>query len=123
MSPTIVLRDGRPVLTVGAAGGPKIITQVALTIIRHLHLGLPLEKAIAAPRFHHQWSPDRLYVETTVPNATVQKLKEKGHAITRIRFVGVTQGIARPTPAGDFFPVHDPRVPGSAKQIHLPSRN
>ncbi len=55
MSPTIVLDQGdKPVLTVGAAGGPKIITQVLLALIRTLDLGEDLPSAIAAPRIHHQ---------------------------------------------------------------------
>ena len=66
MSPTIVAVDGRPVLTCGAAGGPKIITQVVLTIVRAIDLGMPLEQAVASPRFHHQWVPRRLMFEKTV---------------------------------------------------------
>ncbi len=76
MSPTIVLKRGDPVLTVGAAGGPKIITQVVLAITRHLDLGLPLDRAIAAPRFHHQWVPRRLFVEETLDATLMDKLRE-----------------------------------------------
>ena len=47
MSPTIVLKDGRPVLTVGAAGGPKIITQTVLAIVRHLDLDFSIDEALA----------------------------------------------------------------------------
>jgi gamma-glutamyltranspeptidase/glutathione hydrolase len=53
MSPTIVLRDGQPVMTVGAAGGPKIITQALLAIVRRLEFGESLADAVAAPRIHH----------------------------------------------------------------------
>ena len=63
MSPTIVLCDGRPVLTLGAAGGPQIITQVVSTLVRHLDLGMDLEAALAAPRLHHQWLPDSVLVD------------------------------------------------------------
>ena len=69
MSPTIVLKDGKPVMTVGAAGGPKIITQSLLAILRFIELDMPIDQALAKPRFHHQWSPDqnfdRKYHETS----------------------------------------------------------
>ena len=58
MSPTIVLKDGKPILAVGAAGGPTIITQTLLAIIHTIDFGLPIQKALAQPHFHHQWTPD-----------------------------------------------------------------
>ena len=57
MSPTIVLKDGQPIMTAGAAGGPKIITQVVWAIINHLDLGLPVNEAIARARVHHHGRP------------------------------------------------------------------
>ena len=56
MSPTIVLKDDQPVLTLGAAGGPKIITQVVLGIVNVVDRGLSLEEAVAHKRLHHQWA-------------------------------------------------------------------
>jgi gamma-glutamyltranspeptidase/glutathione hydrolase len=112
MSPTIVLRDGRPILTLGAAGGPKIITQVVMAILYHLDLGLTLPEAVRAPRIHHQWRPDRLLVERSLEPAIVASLEELGHEVRRSRSVGVTQAIAL-TPAGRVG-VHDPRVEGKA---------
>ncbi len=113
MSPTIVLKDGTPVMTVGAAGGPKIITQVVLAITQHLDLGLPLDEAIAAPRFHHQWVPNRLFVEETLPAAQRQELETLGHQVETTEAVGVTQAISRDA-TGRLHGVHDPRVPGKA---------
>ncbi len=55
MSPTIVLKDGRPVLSAGAAGGPTIITATVLNLVGVLDLGLPIDGALAQARFHHQW--------------------------------------------------------------------
>src|SRR5205814_2637542 len=63
MSPTIVLENGQPVLTIGAAGGPTIISQVVQGLVRRFDLGIPLPDALAQPRIHHQWSPDLLRVE------------------------------------------------------------
>ncbi len=112
MSPTIILRDGQPVMTIGAAGGPKIITQVVLGIIQTIDLQQPLADAIAAPRWHQQWRPDRLLIEATVPPATIESLQAKGHIIEKSSTAGVTQAIRRSQ--GRFESVHDPRVPGQS---------
>jgi gamma-glutamyltranspeptidase/glutathione hydrolase len=113
MSPTIVLKDGRPVMTVGAAGGPKIITQAVLAIVNHLDLEMSLLDAVAAPRFHHQWSPDELVVEHTMNEALLPRLRRLGHKVREESSAGVTQAIAV-TPEGKLIGVSDPRVPGQA---------
>ena len=114
MSPTIVLDKHRqPVLTVGAAGGPRIITQVVSTIVNYFDFGMSLEQAVAAPRFHHQWSPNEIQVEKTLPEEVVGTLRELGHKVTTSDRVGVTQAIAR-TKDGWFIGVADPRVEGKA---------
>jgi gamma-glutamyltranspeptidase/glutathione hydrolase len=114
MSPTIVLDDDQPVLTVGAAGGPKIITQVLQTIVRHLDLGEPLAEAVASPRYHHQWRPDEILAESTAPPKVLEALQARGHKIEVTDQSGVTQAIARSSD-GTLFGVHDPRVPGSVE--------
>ncbi len=117
MSPTIVLdADDQPVLTVGAAGGPKIITQVLLALIGTLDLKQDLRTAIATPRFHHQWQPDSVLLESTVPKEIVEGLKTLGHKIETIDASGVAQGIAK-NAAGELVGVHDPRVPGKAGSV------
>jgi gamma-glutamyltranspeptidase/glutathione hydrolase len=60
MSPTIVTREGRVVLALGSPGGPRILSAVALVLLRHVGDGLPLDVAVLAPRVHHQHLPDRL---------------------------------------------------------------
>ena len=89
MSPTIVSRDGQPVMTVGAAGGPKIITEVLWAIINHLDLGMPIGEAVGAPRIHHQWSPDRLLIEETMDAETVTRLESFGHQVQLSAEVGI----------------------------------
>ena len=112
MSPTIVMQaDGTPVLAVGAAGGPKIITQVLLTVIRTLDLGYKLADAVGAPRFHHQWSPDKLIVEPSSPESLIQGLKRYGHSIGEADGYGITQAVGVDA-SGRLEGVHDPRVPG-----------
>ena len=113
MSPTIVLKGGRPVMTVGAAGGPKIITQSLLAVIRFIELEQSLGEAVGGSRYHHQWSPDRVLLESSVPEAIEQALQDMGHRTVRSRSVGVTQAIALDG-EGNFIGVHDPRVPGKA---------
>lgn len=114
MSPTIVLDgEGKPVMTVGAAGGPKIITQVVLALIRTLDLEHDFAAAIAAPRIHHQWQPNSILIEEAMPRSIVDGLIRLGHEVEMIDRSGVTQGIAL-TPTGELVGVHDPRVPGQA---------
>ncbi|NND99180.1 MAG: gamma-glutamyltransferase [Pirellulaceae bacterium] len=126
MSPTIVLnQDDQPVLTVGAAGGPKIITQVLLAIIRTLDFDDNLQQAVAAPRFHHQWRPDVVLVERTMPSDTIDGLKTFGHNVRLITHTGITQAIER-RPDGQLIGVHDPRVSGKtgyATRKPIPHRN
>jgi len=101
------------VMTVGAAGGPKIITQSLLAVLRFIELDMPIEQALKTPRFHHQWTPDRILVEKTMDQSIVDSLKSKGHKILKSGSVGVSQAIALDKD-GNFRGVHDPRVPGKA---------
>ena len=117
MSPTIVLdKEGKPIITVGAAGGPKIITQVLQTLIRRLDLQEELSAAVAAPRIHHQWYPDSVLAEATVPAEIIDGLKQKGHKIESINTSGVTQAVGLDS-KGKLTGVHDPRVPGKAGSV------
>ena len=113
MSPTIVLRDGEPVLTLGAAGGPKIITQVLCTIVRLLDLDIPLPEAVATARFHHQWSPDTLVVEASMPESFQKGLAALGHRVETASSVARLQAIRR-LDDGRMMAVSDPRVPSRA---------
>jgi len=82
MSPTIVLQDGRPLLALGSPGGSKIITTVAEAIINFSRFGLNLQQIVEQPRFHHQWLPDTLYLETGGFDINViQDLISRGHIV------------------------------------------
>ena len=115
MSPTIVLKDGQPVMTVGAAGGPKIITQAVWAIVNHLDLGMNVGEAIAAPRVHHQWSPDQLLVEDSLDQKMSKGLTGKGHQLKRSSVVGISQAITYDPETQLFVGAHDPRTPGEAR--------
>lgn len=113
MSPTLVLQQGQPVLTLGAAGGPRIITAVLLAIIRLIDGELPLADCIGQPRIHHQWRPDRLFVEPTFADRITQAFNDYGHQVEPLEYAGVAQAVMQ-LPGGALVGVSDPRVPGKA---------
>lgn len=117
MSPTIVVKDDEPILTVGAAGGPTIITQVLQVLVRVLDLQQSPASAVAAPRIHHQWRPDALRVEDSLGGATTAALKARGHKIDPTNGIGVCQAVAIDSISRQLIGVHDPRVPGSASGL------
>ena len=79
MTPTIVLKDGKLFLVLGAEGGPTIITTVANILMGVVDFGLDIQEAVNAPRFHHQWLPDELRLEDRISPDTVRLLQTKGH--------------------------------------------
>src|SRR5262249_53425227 len=66
MCPTVVARDGRPVLVTGSPGGRTIINIVLCILVSTMDFDMPLREAVDAPRIHHQWFPDRILVETSL---------------------------------------------------------
>ncbi|RMF73056.1 MAG: gamma-glutamyltransferase, partial [Planctomycetota bacterium] len=110
MSPTIVLRDGRPVLALGASGGPRIITST-LQVMLGVLAGDSLETAIAAVRLHHQWLPDEVYFDREPPNELVESLRAAGNSISSQRRTGIVQAI-QITDSGAFIGASDPRKGG-----------
>jgi gamma-glutamyltranspeptidase/glutathione hydrolase len=114
MSPTIVFKDGQPVISLGAAGGPKIISAVLQELVSLLDLGLTPQQAVAAPRIHQQWSPDELYVEAKLPDALKKALAERGHKITELPVASVSQIVARSPDGKSFTGAADPRAGGTA---------
>jgi gamma-glutamyltranspeptidase/glutathione hydrolase len=114
MSPTIVLKDGQPILAIGAAGGPTIISQTLLGLIAVLDFGFSVDAALAVTRFHHQWSPDEVKVERTLPPAVREELIRRGHKLVETSTLGVSQAVARDPTTVRFTGAHDPRVAGKA---------
>lgn len=108
MSPTIVEKDGKPVLTLGAAGGPTIISQVLQTLVRYLALEQPLPEAVSGSRVHQQWRPNMLFVEPSVDAEVQEQLAEKGHSLRQMGSFGGTQAIAFDDDR--FIAVTEPRV-------------
>jgi gamma-glutamyltranspeptidase/glutathione hydrolase len=79
MSPTIVVGDHGVEMVLGAAGGPMIISSTIQVLLDALLFGMDVETAEAAPRVHHQWSPDVLRYEPSLPASVVEALRAKGH--------------------------------------------
>jgi gamma-glutamyltranspeptidase/glutathione hydrolase len=110
MTPTIVLKDGAPVLITGAPGGSRIITTVLQVIVNSIDFDLPVAQAVAAPRVHHQWRPDAVLVEPGVPAATRRALEKLGHKVEAGPLFGAANSIAV-TPKG-FVGAADSRAAG-----------
>jgi len=113
MSPTLVLREGRPILSVGAAGGPTIISQTLLAILRTIDFRKPPREALAAPRLHHQWKPDELHVERAWGQEVIDGLKRRGHTVAVEASIGSAQAVGRDA-RGQWSAAADPRGEGSA---------
>ncbi len=113
MTPTIVFRDGEPVLATGSPGGSRIITATLQLILNTLDFEMNLAEAAAAPRFHHQWLPDKIVVEKGFSMDTLKLLEEMGHSVESSQWsIGRTQSIHRD---GDIFTgMTDFRWPGGA---------
>jgi gamma-glutamyltranspeptidase/glutathione hydrolase len=109
MSPTLVFEGERPVLAIGAAGGPTIISQTLLALLHILDEGDTPAQALARPRFHQQWSPDELRVEKSMPSALKDDLRRRGHVLKEVDIIGSTQAVGQPVKDGPFIGAHDPR--------------
>jgi gamma-glutamyltranspeptidase / glutathione hydrolase len=99
MTPTIVLKDGAPAFVTGAPGGSHIITTVLQVLVNAIDFKKSIAEAVAAPRVHHQWLPDEVVVERTLPAATIRALEARGHKVR----IGPTSGSANSiavTPTG-----------------------
>ena len=85
MSPTLVEKGGKIVMSLGAPGGPRIITGVLQSLYRVLANNYNMEEAIHAPRVHHQYKPDKIFIDGhgKLPPLSIQALKKLGHKIEK----------------------------------------
>jgi len=82
MTPTLIEQDDKLLMVVGTPGGSTIITSVFQTMLNVLEFGQDMQSAVAAPRFHHQWLPDEVYVEKgAIDEATRKRMELKGYKI------------------------------------------
>jgi gamma-glutamyltranspeptidase/glutathione hydrolase len=111
MSPTIVLRDGKPVLVTGSPGGSRIISTVLQVIVNVLDYKMDVAAAVAAPRLHHQWLPDEVRVERGFPNDVLSALKAMDHHI--VEPMGQTSANSILVTASGPLGAPDPRTRGA----------
>lgn len=93
MTPTLVLSQGKPFLIVGTPGGTTIPTSVFQSLVNVIHHGMSSYEAVNAPKFHHQWMPDEVFVEPGFPQQLRLQLQQKGHKITQRGPIGRTEMI------------------------------
>lgn len=111
MSPTILVERGRAVLAAGGSGGPRIITGTLQTILNVVDFGMSPEKAVAAKRLHHQWSPDRLLVEKGYNADLRRSLEDAGHRFGEYRHEAAVQMVYRKS--SGLYGASDPRKGGA----------
>jgi gamma-glutamyltranspeptidase / glutathione hydrolase len=128
MTPTILLRDGKLSFVTGSPGGPSIISVTLLSVLNWMRLGMEAQAAINAPRFHHQWLPDRIRLEEEFPLSVEQALRARGYEVERgwyetpslsneaklRKHMGLVNAIAIDRQTGERLGAADPRDRGAA---------
>jgi gamma-glutamyltranspeptidase / glutathione hydrolase len=128
MTPTILIRDGKLSFVTGSPGGPTIISVTLLSILNWMRLGMDAQAAVNAPRFHHQWFPNRIRMEAEFPEAMETALRARGHDVERgwyetsslghetkfRKHMGLVNAIGIDPQTGERLGAADPRDNGSA---------
>lgn len=115
MTPTIVLKDGKPYIIIGSPGGSTIITVVLQVILNCIDFNMNIRQAIDAPRIHDQWLPDEIYTEKFgVPLDVKENLEKMGYKFGETRSLGLAEGIMIDNKSGEIFGASDPRGSGAA---------
>lgn len=117
MTPTIVLKDGKPFIITGSPGGSRIITAVLQIVTNVIDFDLTIAEAVTAPRLHHQWMPDTVYVESGFAQTVLDGLTARGHKLETTRPATSVNSI-QVLPKTEFQPQRyigaaDPRTRGS----------
>jgi gamma-glutamyltranspeptidase/glutathione hydrolase len=113
MTPTIILKDEKPVLILGSPGGSTIPTAVLQVVMNYLIFGMQVQAAVNSPRIHHQWLPDRIdYENRAILNDVKENLIKRNHILGEIRTLGRVEAIAIEN--GMLFGATDPRGYGGA---------
>ncbi len=111
MTPTIVLKDGKPVLVTGSPGGSRIISAVLQVLLNTIDFDMNIAAAVSAPRLHHQWLPDEVRVEHGFPEATLAALRARGHRVTEP--LGQTSANSAAVTPDGLLGAADPRTRGA----------
>jgi len=112
MTPTIVLRDGKPFMITGSPGSATIISTTMESIVDVVDYGMNLQQSIDAPRMHHQWYPDVVYVEPGLVTPQTQKtLEAMGYTFKTRHSIGADEAIMVDPETGLLEGANDPRRP------------
>ncbi|WP_338833989.1 gamma-glutamyltransferase [Bradyrhizobium septentrionale] len=111
MAPTIVLKDGKPMLVTGSPGGSRIISAVTQIIVDVIDYKMDIAAAVAAPRMHHQWLPDEVRIEKGFPDEVLAELKAKGHK--PVEPLGYSSANSIMVTTNGLLGAPDPRTRGS----------
>ena len=111
MSPTILLKDGKPVLVTGSPGGSRIISTVLQVIVNVLDYHMDVLAAVSAPRLHHQWMPDEVRVERGFSEDVLAQLRAMGHHI--VEPMGQTSANSIAVVGDEALGAPDPRTRGA----------
>jgi len=115
MTPTIVSQSGQPLLITGSPGGSTIINTVFHVVVNIIDHQLPLEDAVARPRFHHQWQPDSIRFEADAFLEGVQEqLESMGHQELRSAGFGIGDANSIYFDGKTITATSDPRNDGGA---------
>lgn len=115
MTPTIVLKGGKLFLVLGSPGGPRIISTVANILMGVVDFGLDIQQAVNAPRFHHQWEPDQIFIENDgISPDTIKLLEARGHKVKAQTYWSEGECIAVDPKSGDLLGAADGRSGGKA---------
>ena len=109
MSPTIVVKDGKPVLLLGGAGGSRIITAALQVIVNVVDFGMTVEKALEHPRFHHQFKPNILFTESGFPESLSDNQNSGSYEVVESGYLGRVQAIGWNEKAQRYEAGPDPR--------------
>ncbi len=93
MTPTLILKNGQPVLALGGSGGPKIISSVLNVALNVMDYNMTLEEAIQSTRVHHQWMPDRIVTDRNLDASIARMLRDRGHSFADSHGTGIVQAI------------------------------
>ncbi len=91
MTPTLVLKSGKPFMVVGTPGGTTIPTSVFQSIVNVVDFNMNADDAVNKPKFHHQWLPDDVIIEPTFPAETKDALEKMGYTIKGVGGIGRTE--------------------------------
>jgi gamma-glutamyltranspeptidase/glutathione hydrolase len=114
MVPTIVLADGEPVLVTGSPGSSRIVSTVVQVLSNVIDHGMNIQEAVNAPRVHHEWLPDTLFVEKGISPDTIRLLREMGYSVVGTEPMGAASSIVVDQKTGMRYGAADPRRDGSA---------